>query len=192
MLMELILKLIKKQEAINSQTSSGPLRSLPVLREAQEKLRNDTDNFNKQLDKASGEKDLKEALAKAGANESALKKASENVDKAGGEMKRSSKALGQSNSADAKVPQDQAVFELKEAEKKLTDAIKKMGAETPSGQLSDRQGKLGEQTRDAAGKLNEMAEKAGIDPKDLKGSGDKSFSNTRIRSRYEDRFIHCL
>ena len=183
--------LIKKQGQINTRTGEGPLRNLPVLCEAQERTRKQVDQLGEKLKKAASGEDIKKLLSKTG-TESNIKKASGETKKAAEEMKRSSDSLGKSNSAKTKTPQKQAVYNLKEAEKLLNEAIRKAGESTDSGKLAGRQKNLGKDCLDQEGKLDEIAKKAGIDPESIKVGEDKKTGSMEKAAGHMSKAVDSL
>jgi hypothetical protein len=160
-------ELIDRQEKMNDQTAGAPLGKLPVLSEAQKKLAQASQALGEAVAEASRDEKLAQAISDAGGKPDVLADAEENVAAAGKEMTRAAEALGRSHKGDADLPQKQASADLKAARRAIDEAMGKLAAETPTGEIAGEQDELAAEARALDEKAKAIAEQAAIDPESL-------------------------
>jgi hypothetical protein len=160
-------ELIDRQEKMNDQTAGAPLGKLPVLSEAQKKLAQASQALGEAVAEASRDEKLAQAISDAGGKPDVLTDAEENVAAAGKEMTRAAEALGRSHKGDADLPQKQASADLKAARRAIDEAMGKLAAETPTGEIAGEQDELAAEARALDEKAKAIAEQAAIDPESL-------------------------
>ena len=163
----------KKQDLLLTGAELAGIDKLPLVGEAQKRLTEPAATLITQIDKAAKDATLLAAIQKAKADEKTLAKASASVASASGEMKRAAAALVKSDRRGARRPQEQSAYDLKQAEDVITAAMKKIAAGTASGESANKQKDLAAKARALDKEIKDAAAKAGIDPEDPKGSGDK-------------------
>ena len=159
-----VRKAIADQQRINDATKVAPIERLPVAGTLQDRLGKRTDSLAKDVAAAGKNKDLTDALARAGAEPKALGGAGESVGRAGEEMKRAASDLSQSEPSKAQLPQQQALTELGDAEKALSAAVKKMLNSSPVGHLAKQQEELEKKASGLAEDVRKVADQTGLKP----------------------------
>lgn len=178
--------LIDKQTKIQSATPMTPVAELSVPAKAQKDLAGKTEKVGQAAKDAQKDDKLGKALAKAGADPKAAEKAAEALGQAAGEMKKASSALQRSSKSGAAKPQEQALADLKTAEKALSNAIAAMSKGTKPGDMARKQDDLGAKTDQLAKDVQKAADNAGMQSKagDMsKAAGEMSKASDRLTSQ---------
>ena len=160
-----IRQLIKDQEKLHSATTSASPARLPLAAPAQKKLGEAAKGTQDKLDAAAKDAKLADALTKAGADPTAAASAAAKVGQASGEMKQAAKSMAGSQASQASKSQQNALHDLRAAEKALADAIAKASEKTPPGQMAGEQKDLAGQTDKLGKEVQKTADKAGMQSK---------------------------
>ena len=158
---EAIKEMIAKQEKLRDATDNSPVGRLAAQGEQQRKLAQQASDLAKQLDKASKDPAMSQALAKSGADGKSCSKASSCSAKASQSMSDASQSLTQANADSAAKAQDKALDSLKQAQAAMAQAMAKAAQGTPSGQLAKRQKDLENKTANLKNKLENLGNKIG-------------------------------
>lgn len=157
-----IREMIGRQEKVNKVTKAVSQTELPRVAGSQKKLSQQAARTKAKLDAAAKDPKLSAALSKAGANPKAAASAAAKMSQAGGEMKKASQSLSQSDASQADKAQQNAMADLKAAEKALSDAMKKAGEKTQAGKMGKKQDDLAKKTDALSKDVAKTAEQAGM------------------------------
>ena len=178
-----VRELIKNQEKIHSATTSSSPAKLPLGAGTQKKLGGEAKKTQGKLDAAAKDPKLSASLSKAGADPKAVASAAAKVGQAASEMGQASKSMAGSKASQASKSQQNALHDLKAAEKALTDAIAKASEKTPPGQMAKGQKDLADQTGKLGEKVQKTADKAGMESKAgnlAKAAGEMSKASDKL------------
>ena len=159
-----VRELIIQQTKIQAALPGTPVAKLSVPAKAQENLAGKTSEVRKDVADAQKDVALVKALFEAGADEETPRKAAEALALACNEMKKASDALNRSSKTGAAKGQEQALVDLKTAERILSEAISKMSDGSPAGDLGKQQVQLGAKTEQFGRDVRKAAENAGMEP----------------------------
>ena len=171
---EAIRQLIEDQGKLNERTPKATVGQLLLAGQRQKELEGRADKLSAGLGDLAKDSKLAAALGKAGAPADTAKAAAGHVGSAAGEMGASAGKLDATDADAARPHQEQAVHDLKKAEKALTDAIAKLSAATRAGDLAKHQSALGQETTDLAKAVKEEMAKAGAGSQAGSQSGQQS------------------
>lgn len=185
-----IRELIKDQQRLNKVSGRTPIDKLPLAGEAQKQIARRADAVAGALVAASKDPKLAEAMTENKVDPKVLSAAGRSVSQAMGQMLEAASQLSQSKPAAAAPGQAQAVSDLKDAEKLLSDAIKKLSAPPqPTGDLAKRQEGLAERTSKLSESVQSAAGKAGVaaDPANLDRASDQMNKATGELTKQEPK-----
>ena len=179
-----IRKIIATQTTLRRATDTTPIDRLPITGQLQKQLAGATGKLAADLGALAKDPKVSAALAAAGARGRAggasgkaggqLSAASGSAKQAAGEMVRAAGALGKSNAAKAGDPQDQALADLKKAEKAIDDALGRTASGQGNSQLAKKQDDLAGKTAKLARAVDSAAQEAGMGSKGSSGGGKAS------------------
>jgi len=164
-LKDAIRDLIEKQGKLTETARTALPAKLPLAGAAQKALAKQAGEIQKELEAAGENKDLVERLSKAGADDKAVSKASENAARAGRRMNQAGDTLSEGDKDRAVAHQRAAADQLEAARQALADAVAKMLGGSKSSEMSGRQSKLAGRTREVGKALKKAGADAGADPK---------------------------
>ncbi|HAU39207.1 MAG TPA: hypothetical protein DCX07_16025, partial [Phycisphaerales bacterium] len=155
--------LIAKQEKIEAAVKGAPVGGLPVAAEAQKKLSGEAGKLVDGLNNLAKDAAVAGKLAHTGADGKAISTAAASTATARGEMDKAGAALDNLDPARAGRSQEQALADLKAAEKALSGALSKASAGTPAATLGEKQSQLAKRTGELAKQVTQAAGEAGLD-----------------------------
>ncbi|HOF17947.1 MAG TPA: DUF4175 family protein [Phycisphaerae bacterium] len=155
--------LIARQEKLADAVKGAPVGGLPVAAEAQKKLSGEAGKLAEDLSKLAKDTAVAAKLAQAGADGKSISTAAANTATARGEMDKAGAALDNLDPARAGRSQEQALADLKAAEKALSGALSKASAGTAAAGLGEKQSQLSKRTSELAKQVTQAAGEAGLD-----------------------------
>ena len=172
---EQIKDAIARQTRLRSASASTPIDKLPITGQLQKILGDKTARLAKAISAAAADPNMTGKLGvKDGHEANPLSSAAESAGKAVDAMKEAADALGKSDASKATDPQDQALHDLKEAEKAVEDALARLaGKGDAGGELAEKQSGLADKTGKLADAADKLAKEAGADPNSPGQSGGK-------------------
>jgi len=166
---------IARQTTLRSASTSTPIDKLPVSGQLQKILGDKTARLAKRISSAAADPNMTARLGVKDAKDAnPLSSAADSAGKAVDAMKEAADALGRSEASKATDPQDQALHDLKQADKAVEEALAKLaGKGDPGGELAEKQSGLADKTGKLADAADKLAKEAGMDPNSPGQSGGK-------------------
>ena len=167
---------IARQTALRNASASTPVDKLPINGQLQKILGEKTARLGKQISAAAADPNMTAKLGGKDAKDAnSLSSAAESAGKAVDAMKEAADALGKSDASKAADPQDQALHDLKQAEKAVQDALAKLaGKDGPGAELVQKQSGLADKTGKLADAADKLAKAAGTDSDSSSQPGGQS------------------
>lgn len=158
-----VRRLIKAQSGLNDRMADATPGQMMVGGHEQKQLRGRAEKLSKKLGKLGKDPKAVKALARPGGGANAAQAAAGLVGSAAGEMGRSAGKMDATDASGARPHQEQAIHDLKGAEKVLTEAIRNLTGPSRAGKLAKQQSQLGKETSELAGEVRDATAAAGSD-----------------------------